>query len=73
MRLYHFGKGSWGFGFWFLVGFFSGKVYTIVLIGSGSIGSTVSTVGAVGFITGVFGVGIGDDASRVVGGAWIRV
>jgi len=52
VRLYHFGKGCWGVGFWLLVGFFSSKVNTVVGVGIGSIGST-------GSITAAFGIGIG--------------
>jgi len=51
VRLYHFGKVCKGFGFWFLVCFFSSKVNTIVGVG---ITST---------ITAAFGVGVGDSSS----------
>jgi len=56
VRLYHFGKGCWGFGFWFLVGIFSSKVNTVVGVG-------VTSIGTIGFITAAFGVGIGDSSS----------
>jgi len=56
VRLYHFGKVCWGFGFWLLVGLFSSEVNTIVGVGITSIGS----------ITAAFGIGIGDSSSSMI-------
>ena len=56
MRLYHFGKVCWGFGFWLLVCFFSSKVNTVVGVGVTSIGS----------ITAAFGIGVGDSSSSII-------
>jgi len=54
VRLYHFGKGCRGFGFWFLVGLFSSKVDAVVEVGVGIITAAVAT--------GV-GVGVGSSIS----------
>jgi len=67
VRLYHFGKVCWRFGFWFLVGFFSSKINTVVGVGITSVG----TISSIGSITAAFVVGIGDSSvySKGVPGA----
>ena len=65
VRLYHFGKGCWRFGFWLLVGLFSSEVNTVVGVG------VTSTIGINGSIAVAFGVGVGDSSiySKGVPGA----
>jgi len=62
VRLYHFGKVCWGFGFWFLVCFFGSKVNTIVGVGVGIITTAVATGVGVGV-----GCSIGVDSDGVAG------
>jgi len=57
VRLYHFGKVCWGFGFWFLVCLFISKVNTV-----GGVG--ITSVGIIGFTVAV-GVGVGYSSSSI--------
>ena len=59
MRLYHFGKVCWGFGFWLLVGLFSSEVNTVVGVGI----TSICSICIIGSITAAFGIGIGDSTS----------